>query len=76
MKTAVVIRDEGLILALQAEASRRRQSVNDLVEEVLQEWLEAEEDRDLLPVVEAARSEWQEQGGIEAHEFFRQIAKE
>lgn len=71
MKTgAVVLKDEDLFLALEAEASRRRQTVNDLVHVVLQEWLDTEEDRELLPVVEMARSEWQAQGGIEANKFF------
>ncbi|MDP2937153.1 MAG: hypothetical protein Q8O86_11765 [Dehalococcoidia bacterium] len=44
--------------------------------EALREWLEAQEDSDLLPEIEAARAEWEEKGGIEAGEFFQRLEEE
>ena len=34
------------------------------------------EDAELLPLVEGARAEWEEDGGVEVGRFFRQLAEE
>ena len=37
----------------------RNQPLKKIVAEALHEWLEAQEDAELLPEIEAARAEWQ-----------------
>lgn len=63
--------DENLYAAVNREAARRGLPAEKIVAEILREWLEAQEDAALLPEIEAARKEWEEQGGVEAGEFFR-----
>jgi hypothetical protein len=43
------------------------------VAEAVREWLESREDAELLPVVEAARAEWQEKGGRPWAEVEREL---
>jgi len=59
----VIFRDEDLYLRLKTEADRRQMALSDVVTEVVREWLEDCEDERLLPVIEAARWEWNEKGG-------------
>ena len=66
----LAIEDETLYAALEAEASRRKQPLNQVVAEALQDWLESLEDAELLPSLQAARAEWEQDGGVEASEFF------
>ncbi len=47
-----------------------------LISQALREWLEAQEDAELLSEIEAARAEWQQKGGIEAGEFFAGLKAE
>ncbi|MBI3979395.1 MAG: hypothetical protein HY331_14525 [Chloroflexi bacterium] len=75
-RMTVVFEDEALYTAVKVEAARRNVPLKDLVAAVLREWLEALEDTEILPAIDAARSEWQEQGGIEAREFFRELKEE
>ena len=72
----VLFEDEDLYIAVKVEAARRNRPLKDLVTEALREWLEDHEDADLLPVVDAARAEWAEKGGIEAAGFFRKLEDE
>ena len=69
----VLFEDEALYTAVKVEAARRNLSLKDMVTEALREWLEDQEDTELLPALEAARAEWREKGGTEAQEFFRQL---
>lgn len=69
----VVFDDEELYTALKVEAARRNCHAKDIVAEAVREWLEAKEDEELRPDLEEARLEWQQHGGIEAREFFRQL---
>ena len=62
-RMTVVFHDEGLYTDLKIEAVRRHKSASDIVAEAVQEWLEDREDAELLPVIKAARAEWQEKGG-------------
>lgn len=43
---------------------------------MLREWLEQQEDEEWLPLIEASRAEWRQQGGVEARQFFRQLQEE
>ncbi|MBI2911168.1 MAG: hypothetical protein HYY05_03430 [Chloroflexi bacterium] len=72
-KMTVLFEDEALYTAVKVEAARRNCPLKDLVTEALREWLELQEDAELLPVIDAAEAEWREEGGIEAGELFRQI---
>lgn len=62
-KITVFFDDEDLYIRLKAEADRRHMVLSDVVTDALREWLEACEDEELLPMIEAARSEWKEKGG-------------
>jgi hypothetical protein len=75
-RITVLFEDEALYAAVKAEAARRNCSLNAVVTEALQEWLEAQEDAELLPLIDAAQAEWEEKGGVEAGEFFRRLKAE
>jgi Arc/MetJ-type ribon-helix-helix transcriptional regulator len=62
-RMTVVFHDEDLYTNLKVEAARRHKPASDIIAEAVREWLESREDAELLPVVEAARAEWQEKGG-------------
>lgn len=62
-RMTVVFHDEALYTNLKVEAARRHKPASDIIAEAVREWLESCEDADLLPVIEAARAEWQENGG-------------
>ncbi|MCD6567342.1 MAG: hypothetical protein J7K94_01205 [Dehalococcoidia bacterium] len=72
-KMTVVFDDDALYTTVKVEAARRNQPVKELVSQALREWLEAQEDAELLSEIETARAEWQEKGGIEASEFFARL---
>ena len=69
----VVFNDDALYTAIKVEAARRNSPLKDLVTGILREWLEGQEDAELLREIEAARNEWERSGGVEAGEFFRQL---
>ncbi len=75
-KMTVIFDDDALYTTVKVEAARRNQPVKKLVSQALREWLEAQEDAELLSEIEAARAEWQEKGGIEASEFFARLKAE
>ena len=62
-KMTVVFHDEDLYTQLESEAVRRHIAASDIVADAVREWLESLEDDELLPVIEAARTEWREKGG-------------
>ena len=62
-KMTVVFHDEDLYTQLKIEAVRRRTAASDIVSDAVREWLESREDAELLPTIEAARTEWEEKGG-------------
>ena len=73
-RMTVVFDDEELYTALKVEAARKGRHAKDIVADAVREWLEAREDEELKGELEEVRLEWQRQGGVEATEFFRQIA--
>ncbi len=75
-KMTVVFDDDALYTTVKVEAARRNQPVKKLVSQALTEWLEAQEDAELLSEIEAARAEWQQKGGVEASEFFASLKAE
>lgn len=72
-RMTVLFEDEALYTAVKVEAARRSLTLKDMVTEALREWLEAQEDAELLPIIEAARTEWNVRGGMEAEELFRRL---
>ena len=61
-KMTIVFHDEDLYMQLKIEAIRRHTAASNIVADAVKEWLESREDADILPAIEAARSEWKEKG--------------
>ena len=72
-KMTVVFHDEDLYTQLKIEAVRRRTAASDIVADAVREWLESREDAELLPTIEAARTEWEEKGGRPWSEAEREL---
>jgi len=72
-KMTVVFHDEDLYTQLKIEAVRRRTAASDIVTDAVREWLESREDAELLPAIEAARTEWEEKGGRPWSEAEREL---
>ncbi len=76
MKKMTVVLDDDLYTAAKVEAARRNRPLKEIVAEALQEWLDVQEDLELGPLIDEARRELRDKGGIEAEEFFRQLEAE
>ena len=74
-KMTVLLNDE-LYTAVKVEAARRNRRLKDIVAEALHEWLEVQEDLELAPLLDEAMAEYEEKGGIELDEAFRQLDAE
>ncbi len=74
-KMTVVFHDEDLYTELKVEAVRRHMAASDIVADAVREWLESREDAELLPVIEAARTEWKKKGGRPWSEVERELQK-
>jgi hypothetical protein len=72
-KMTVVFHDEDLYTQLKIEAVRRRTAASDIVTDAVREWLESREDAELLPAIEASRTEWEEKGGRPWSEAEREL---
>ena len=72
-KMTLVFHDEDLYTQLKIEAVRRRTTASDIVADAVREWLESREDAELVPAIEAARTEWKEKGGRPWSEAEREI---
>jgi hypothetical protein len=72
-KMTLVFHDEDLYMQLKIAAVKRRTTASDIVADAVREWLESREDAELVPVIEAARSEWKEKGGRPWFEAEREI---
>ncbi len=74
-KMTLVFHDEDLYTQLKIEAVRRRTTASDIVADAVREWLESREDAELVPAIEAARTEWKEKGGRPWSEAEREIGE-
>ena len=72
-KMTLVFHDEDLYTQLKIEAVKRRTTASDIVADAVREWLESHEDAELVPAIEAARTEWKEKGGRPWSEAEREI---
>jgi hypothetical protein len=71
MKRMTLVFDEdALYTAVKVAAAKRNAALKDLIPQILREWLEAQEDAELLPLVAEARAEYEAKGGIQASKFF------
>ncbi len=62
-KMTVVFHDEELYTDLKIEAVKRNRAASDIIAEAVQDWLDAKEDEELAPIVDAALAEYKEKGG-------------
>ena len=72
-KMTVVFHDEDLYTHLKVEAARRHTAASEIITDAVRHWLENREDADLLPVIEAASTEWREKGGRPWSEAEREL---
>jgi len=72
-KMTVVFHDEDLYTYLKVEAARRHMPASEIIADAVSEWLESREDAELLPTIEAARTEWKEKGGRPWSEAEREL---
>ena len=72
-RMTVIFEDEALYTALKVEAARKGRHAKDIIAEALTEWLESREDEELQADLAEARGEWEQRGGVEASEFFRDL---
>jgi len=72
-KMTVVFHNEDLYTYLKVEAARRHMSASEIIADAVSEWLESREDAELLPAIEAARTEWKEKGGRPWSESEREL---
>ena len=70
-RMTVVFDDEELYTELKVASARTGRHAKDIVAEAVREWLEAKEDEELRQDLDEARTEWENQRGIEAQVFFR-----
>jgi hypothetical protein len=59
----VVFHDDQLYMDLKYEALKRQKTASAIVAEAVQEWLDAREDEELAPLIDAAMAEYEEKGG-------------
>ena len=62
-RMTVVFHDEELYTYLKVEAARRHIAASEIITDAVRQWLQSSEDAELLPAIEAARTEWKEKGG-------------
>ncbi len=75
MKTLTL--NDKLYSALEEYSEETGRPISELAAEAIESWLSDEElDEAELAEIEAVERDWQENGGMEAGEFFRSLRKE
>lgn len=72
-RMTVVFHDDDLYTDLKVAAVRRRLTASEIIAEAVTEWLESREDAALVPVIKAARAEYQAKGGRPWDEVSREV---
>ena len=76
MKRMTVVFDEDeLYTAVKVAAAKRDCNLKELIPQILKEWLESQEDAELLHLVAEARTEYEAKGGVEVGDFFSKSKK-
>lgn len=68
--------DSDVYRAIKVEAARSNRSVRDVVDEALEAWLTASEEREDRDSADAALAEYERDGGESAEAFFGSLAAE
>ena len=68
-RMTVVFDDEDLYIALKVAAAQGDRHSKDIVADAVREWLESQEDEELLAELDDARAEWERDGGVDAIEL-------
>ena len=74
-KMTVVFHDEELYTDLKVEAARRHTAASEIISDAVRQWLENREDEELVPMIEAARAEYEEKGGRPWSEAEQELEK-
>lgn len=74
-EVTLILDDDALYKAIEAEAKSTGHTVQEIVVQALQQW-RAESDIDERAELAEARREWEETGGMEAHAFFDSLREE
>jgi hypothetical protein len=72
-KMTVVFHDEELYTDLKVEAARRHKAASEIVAEAVQEWLDAREDEELLPLIKESIAEYEMKGGRPWADFEKEL---
>lgn len=62
-RMTVVFHNDELYTDLKIEAVKRNRPASEIVAEAVQEWLDAKEDEELIPIIETRLGEYEEKGG-------------
>lgn len=62
-RMTVVFHDDELYTDLKIEAVKRNRPASEIVAEAVQEWLDAKEDEELIPIIEERVAEYEAKGG-------------
>jgi hypothetical protein len=68
-RMVMIFEDEALYRALQVEVQKKGLNARDAVMEAVREWLDAREDEELGPEIDAALKEWGEKGGVKLEDY-------
>ena len=76
-EVTLILDDDALYKAIEAEAKSTGHTVQEIVVQALQQWrADSESDIDECAELAEARREWEETGGMEAHAFFDSLREE
>lgn len=76
MKVTIALTNDELYRAVRVRAAQSGRQIRDLVEEALEMWLTAQEDAEDVRASEDAIREYEQIGGIDADEAFRNLVAE
>lgn len=76
MKVTIALTNDELYRAVRVRAAQSGRQIRDLVEEALEMWLTAQEDAEDVRASEDAIREYEQIGGIDADEVFRNLVAE
>ena len=76
MKVTIAFSNDELYRAVRIRAAQTGRQVRDMVEEALELWLSAQEDAEDVAASEAAVSEYEQAGGLDADAYFRKLVAE
>ncbi|MEO6350463.1 MAG: hypothetical protein ABIP53_07410 [Candidatus Limnocylindrales bacterium] len=76
MKVTIAFADDALYTAVRVRAAQSGRQIRDIVEEALQQWLDAQEDAEDVTASETALGEYELAGGVDADSYFAKLVAE